>query len=103
MPLLKSAADIQPVVADPLSGYGDRIRTLASIGKDPVAVAIALGRVVSQMASRVSARTSTDLSTHKQAVLRGQRHDHRRVDVGNGIYDDGEWTCGGCISRRAHE
>jgi len=28
---------------------------------------------------------------------------HQRVDMGDGIYDDGEWMCGGCISRYAHE
>jgi hypothetical protein len=28
---------------------------------------------------------------------------HQRVDMGDGIYDDGEWMCGGCIARYAHE
>jgi hypothetical protein len=25
----------------------------------------------------------------------------KRVDMGDGIYDDGEWMCGGCIARHA--
>ena len=28
---------------------------------------------------------------------------HQRVDMGDGIYDDGEWMCGGCIARYAHD
>lgn len=26
---------------------------------------------------------------------------HQKVDMGDGIYDDGEWMCGGCIARYA--
>lgn len=26
---------------------------------------------------------------------------HQRVDMSDGIYDDGEWMCGGCIARHA--
>ncbi|MCY1307941.1 hypothetical protein D9M70_579090 [compost metagenome] len=26
---------------------------------------------------------------------------HQRTDMSGGIYDDGEWMCGGCISRYA--
>ena len=28
---------------------------------------------------------------------------HQRVVMGDGIYDDGEWMCGGCIARYAHD
>ena len=26
-----------------------------------------------------------------------------KLDLCDGIYDDGEWMCGGCISRYAHD
>jgi hypothetical protein len=26
---------------------------------------------------------------------------HQKVEMGDGIYDDGEWMCGGCIARHA--
>lgn len=28
---------------------------------------------------------------------------HQKVDMGDGIYDDGEWMCGGCIARYARD
>jgi hypothetical protein len=28
---------------------------------------------------------------------------HQRVDMGDGIYNEGEWMWGGCVSRYAHD